>query len=164
MINRITFFINFQVHAKPISIHAPMTRLLAGLSLFMEKFELDLSSSHELVNIQLNYCRIHCVNLTNAVVICKVIVILMCFQVSQLFRTYWKNRAWSNWWSRACVRPFSFRRFTQECGGGMDTPSLIRSVFCANSWSMFFYGFFSSRLDKLEVVFWQINSSFLKIP
>jgi hypothetical protein len=37
-----------QVHAKPISIHAPMTRLLAGLSLFLEKFELDFSTSHEL--------------------------------------------------------------------------------------------------------------------
>ena len=37
-----------QVHAKPISIHAPMTRLLAGLSLFLEKFDLDFSNSHEL--------------------------------------------------------------------------------------------------------------------
>ena len=36
-----------QVHAKPISIHAPMTRLLSGLSLFLEKFDLDFSTSHE---------------------------------------------------------------------------------------------------------------------
>ena len=45
----ICLFIHFfQVHAKPISIHAPMTRLLAGLSLFMEKFDLNLRTSHEL--------------------------------------------------------------------------------------------------------------------
>lgn len=30
----------FQVHSNPVSIHAPLTRLLAGLSLYMEKYGL----------------------------------------------------------------------------------------------------------------------------